>query len=141
MRTEFIKEKNKVLVLILRNGNFREGLNFYTKDKDFIQVATWNYNKGKKTIPHSHKVVKRTAKRTQEVIYVKSGKIKTGIYNNKGNLIKKLTLKTGDIAIIFAGGHAYEVLENHTQVLEIKNGPYLGLEKDKKLVKPKNGKI
>ncbi len=141
MQQELIKDKNKILVLILRNGNFSEGLNFYTKDEDFIQVATWNYNNGKKTIPHSDKIIKRTAKRTQEVIYVKTGKIKAEIYNDKGRLVKSSTLKTGDIAIIFAGGHAYEVWEDHTQVLEIKNGPYLGLEKDKKLVKPKNGNI
>lgn len=134
MKQEIIKDKNKILVLILRNGDFPEGLNFYTKDKDFIQVATWNYNKGKKTVPHRHKIVKRIATRTQEVIYVKSGKIRIKIYTDEEKLCKKTILKAGDVAIIFAGGHAYEVLKSKTQAFEIKNGPYPGLEKDKKVI-------
>ena len=134
MKQEIIKDKNKVLVLILRNSDFPEGLNFYTEDKDFIQVATWNYNKGKKTVPHLHKIVKRIANRTQEVVYIKKGKIRSEIYSDKGNSLKKIILKAGDTAIVFGGGHAYEILEDKTQVLEIKNGPYLGPEKDKKII-------
>ena len=129
---EIIKDKKKILVLILRNGNFPQGLNFYTKDKDFIQMATWNYEKGKKTIPHAHKIAPRLAKRTQEVIYLKSGKVRLSIYNERGKIIKKTILKSGDIAIIFGGGHSFEILENKTQALEVKNGPFLGVKKDKK---------
>lgn len=133
MKIESIKDKNKILASILRGGDFPGGLSFYTKEGDFIQVATWGYDKGKKTVPHRHKIADRTAKITQEVIYIKKGKIRAEIYNNKEKLIKKTILKEGDVAIIFAGGHSYSVLEDKTQVLEIKNGPYLGLEKDKKV--------
>ena len=134
MRAEIIKDGEKILVLILRKGEFRKGLNFYTKDKDFIQVATWKYDKGKKTIPHRHKISKRITNRTQEVICVKRGGIKAEIYNDKEKLIKKVIFKTGDIAILFGGGHSYEILKNNTQVLEIKNGPYLGPEEDKEII-------
>lgn len=135
MKKEIIKDKNKILALILRNSNFPQGLNFYTRDKDFIQLATWNYDRGKKTLPHAHKIVKRVATRTQEVIYVKSGKIKIEIYTDKDKLCKKKILKPGDITVIFAGGHSFKILEDNTQVLEIKNGPYLGIEKDKKVIR------
>lgn len=137
MKIEHIKEKNKILVSIMRSGDFPEGLNFYTTDKDFLQVGSWNYGKGKKTVPHAHKLAKRVANRTQEFIYVKSGKIKADIYSDKGKLLKRTALKAGDIALIYGGGHAYEVLEDNTQVIEIKNGPYPGLEKDKKVLKVK----
>lgn len=138
MRKEEIKDKKKVLVLILRNGEFPSGLNFYTRDKDFVQVATWNYNKGKKTSLHSHKIVDRVANWTQEVIYVKKGKVKAEIYTDNDKFYKEVILNSGDIAIIFAGGHIFEVLEDNTQVLEIKNGPYLGLKKDKRIFNEKS---
>ncbi|MDP2947203.1 MAG: hypothetical protein Q8N88_03740 [Nanoarchaeota archaeon] len=134
MRKEEIKDKKKVLVLILRNGEFPSGLNFYTKDKDFVQVATWKYDKSKKTSAHLHKIAKRVAKRTQEVVYIKKGKVRLNIYNKTGQKIKKIVLKQGDIAVIFEGGHSFEILENKTQALEIKNGPYPGIKKDKKII-------
>lgn len=134
MKKELIKDKNKILALILRSGDFPPGLIFHTKEKDFLQVGTWNYEKGKKTVPHAHKTAKRTVNRTQEFIYVKKGKMRADIYNDKGKFLKKIALEAGDIVIIFGGGHSYEVLEDNTQVLEIKNGPYPGLEKDKKVI-------
>ncbi len=134
MKKEVIKDKNKILVFILKSNDFAKGLNFYTEDKDFIQVATWNYDKGKKTIPHTHKSAKRIANKTQECIYLKKGKAILNIYNEKEKIIKKIILKSGDIAIILNGGHSLEVLDNKTQVLEVKNGPYLGREKDKKII-------
>ena len=129
MKIEAIKD----IALILR-GDFPKGLRFYTEDKGFIQVGSWNYDKGKKTIPHAHKLAKRTANKTQEVVFIKHGKARVVFFNDKGEKIKTKTLNTGDIVIIFKGGHSFEILEDNTNVLEVKNGPYPGLEKDKKLI-------
>jgi len=137
MEKETIEHKDKVLVLILRNGDFPEGLNFHTKDSDFVQVATWNYNKGKRSSLHGHNIVDRVASRTQEVIFVKKGSIKGEIYGDDDEFLKEIVLKQGDLAVIFAGGHAFETLEDGTQVVEIKNGPYPGIEKDKKVIEIK----
>jgi hypothetical protein len=137
IKKEIIKDKDQILVLILRNGDFPQGLNFQTKDEDFVQVATWNYPKGKRSSLHSHKIAKRVANRTQEVIYIKKGRVKAEIYSEDDKFLKKVILKTGDLIIIFGGGHAFEVLEDNTQVLEIKNGPYPGLKKDKREIQPK----
>ena len=32
------------------------------------------------------------------------------------------------------GAHGYDILENGTQVLEVKNGPYVGAELDRKRI-------
>jgi len=134
MEEEIIKDQEQVLVRVLRKGDFPSGLKFYTEDKDFVQVGTWSYDKGKQTIPHAHKIAERKAQRTQEVLYVKSGKVKMGVYSEQDKLVQEVILQAGDIAIVFGGGHSYEVLEDKTQVLEIKNGPYPGIEKDKRRI-------
>lgn len=131
---EIIEDKGKVLAVILRNGDFPEGLNFHTKDEDFVQVATWNYPRDKKSSTHSHKIAERVANRTQEVIYFKTGKVKAKIYSEDDKLLKEAILNAGDLIIIFGGGHGIEILEDNTQAIEIKNGPYPGLEKDRKLI-------
>ena len=50
------------------------------------------------------------------------------------NFVEKLIAKEGDTLILLRGGHGYKVLEDGTQVLEIKNGPYVGAEKDRRRI-------
>lgn len=134
MEAEHVKDGDILIAKILRNSQWPEGLTFYTEDKDFVQVSTWNYNAGKHLKAHSHKICRRDSDRTQEVILVKSGKMKVYFYNKDDKLIKEDCLNMGDIAIIYAGGHAYDILEDKTLIFEVKNGPYPGIERDKKLI-------
>jgi len=134
MKIDTIKDGDIIIANIIRSGEWPEGLKFYTDDKDFVQVSTWNYNAGKHLKAHSHKVCVRNSNRTQEVVMVKNGKMKADFYNREGKLIKEDCLNKGDIAIIYAGGHAYDILEDKTLIFEVKNGPYPGIEKDKELI-------
>ena len=34
--------------------------------------------------------------------------------------------------IILSGGHGYEILEDNTQIIEAKNGPFIDVETDKR---------
>lgn len=134
MKEELIKDNETLIAKIYRNTDWPENLNFYTIDSDFVQVSTWNYNSGKHLKAHGHKIAEKKSDRTQEVIFVKSGKLKIILYSENDVAIYENTMETGDFAIIFAGGHSYDILNDKTQVLEIKNGPYLGLETDKKII-------
>jgi hypothetical protein len=40
-------------------------------------------------------------------------------------------LERGDTIILLNGGHGYEILSDNTKVLEVKNGPYVGADKDR----------
>ena len=134
MKEKIIKDGKIVIAKIYKNSDWPENLNFYTTDNDFVQVSTWNYNQGKHLKAHSHKIAERKANQTQEVIFVKSGKMRVYLYSEKDKLIYKGLMTQGDLTIIFTGGHAYDILADKTQILEVKNGPYLGLEKDKKVI-------
>lgn len=110
---------------------WREGLNFFSNDCEFQQVGTWGYSANKKLLAHAHNIVDRNVSLTQEVLYIKSGSIKAAIYDMNGTFVTDLVAESGDILILLAGGHGYEILEDGTKVLEIKNGPYLGADKDR----------
>lgn len=129
-----IVDKGKEYALLIDGNHLPEGLKFYTDDKEFIQVASWKYNLGHETKPHSHKVCKRSSDITQEFVFVKEGSIEVAIYNDEEEVIAKEILKQGDCILIFQGGHKYRILEDATEVFEIKNGPYPGLEKDKQVI-------
>jgi len=63
---------------------------------------------------------------------VKKGKIMAHIYSTREEKLADLEVKEGDVIILLRGGHGYTILEDGTQVLEIKNGPYLGPETDRR---------
>jgi cupin fold WbuC family metalloprotein len=129
-----IKVDDKIFAIHIPSTSWIKGLNFYSNDNDFIQVGTWGYDSGKKLQPHIHNEIKREINRTQEVVYVKSGKLTTFIYTEDGKLIEKIELNQGDVFIALGGGHGYEILEDNTFVLEIKNGPYPGAENDRRRI-------
>ena len=123
---------NQVLARHIPSDSWNEGLGFYSKDEEYIQVGSWNYNKGKNLLQHIHNEIDRNVIRTQEVLYIREGSIKARIYALDENLVEVLIVKKGDTLILLNSGHGYEILEDNTQVLEIKNGPYLGAEIDRR---------
>ncbi len=108
------------------------GLSFFSKDEEFIQVGSWGYDAEKKLLPHIHNEVKREVLWTQEVIYVRKGSITAHIFDTKENKIEDVAVSEGDVIILLRGGHGYTIIENGTQVLEIKNGPYVGPDLDRR---------
>ena len=134
MRLKEIVKDGKRYGILAKNKNFPDGLHFYTKDTDFIQVGTWNYNKCQMLKAHSHKVYKRESDITQELVFVKSGSLMVRIFDDNADGFFQEILNQGDFLILFSGGHSYEILENNTEVLEVKNGPYPGLENDKRIL-------
>ena len=127
-----VKKDNEVLARLVKAEDWNEGLGFYSDDDEVIQVGTWQYNRGKELMTHIHNEVDRTITRTNEVLYVVSGKVKAFIYDLEETLVEELMVDTGDTLILLDCGHGYEIMEDNTKVLEIKNGPYLGAETDRR---------
>ena len=130
MEVREIKDNNTRLAIYI-GRKWEEGLHFFSDDNDFQQVGVWCYNKGKRLLPHKHIKAERKIDRTQEVLFIRNGKIRVEIYGLNDTPVENLILEKNDTMIFLAGGHGYEILENDTPVLEVKNGPYLGPEKDR----------
>lgn len=131
-----IIHKKNTIAIIFKNHKFSDGLNFYSHDKDFLQIGTWAYNKKKTLQRHFHKIHKKNSNLTQEFIYVVNGKLKISFYTTpisdlSVKLIDKIILKKNDFALIYRLGHEYQILEDNTNIIEIKNGPYLGPQIDR----------
>ncbi|MEO6078546.1 MAG: hypothetical protein ABIQ86_02045 [Steroidobacteraceae bacterium] len=108
------------------------GLKFFSGDGDYVQAGTWGYGAGKELLPHIHNTVPRTAQWTQEVIYVRKGSLRAFVYDRFESLVAEVDVGPGDLLVLLEGGHGYRILEDGTEVLEIKNGPYGGAEVDRR---------
>lgn len=112
-----------------------EGLRFFSPDADFIQAGTWGYPAGKELLAHSHNEAHRAVAWTQELLYVRKGRLRARIYSPTDELLDTLEAGEGDLLMLLRGGHGYDILEDGTQVLEVKNGPYLGPDVDRRRLK------
>ena len=128
-----IMENETLLAIVFQNEDWKEGLNFFTPAPLFIQAGTWQYPKGKKLASHVHKTYERTASQTQELVYVRRGSMKVFLYGDGKVLKEDFVLSQGELAVLVKGGHGYEILEEGTQILEVKNGPFVDVEYDKEL--------
>jgi cupin fold WbuC family metalloprotein len=129
-----IKYKNKTVAILHSYSEWKEGLDFLTPNETFIQVGTWCYPSGKVLKAHRHIVNERTAARTQETVIVLNGSMRIDFYDDDNNVFHQETVKTGDICVILSIGHGYEILEDNTRIVEVKNGPFTSVEKDKELI-------
>jgi hypothetical protein len=126
-----IFHESELLALIWRDEDWRDGLHFPTPEEFFLQVGLWQYPADKELPAHRHKRNPRTAEWTQEATYVKRGRMEVKVFNTASQLVEAVILNEGDLAVMVSGGHSYKILEENTQVLEFKNGPFLGVESDK----------
>lgn len=127
-----VKVNNTVVARHITPEDIKPGLNFYSNDNEFIQVGVWNYDAKKDLLAHIHNEVERKVMRTYETLYVMSGSLEAYIFDMSEKQIDSFVVKTGEILILLECGHGYKTLEDHTKVLEIKNGPYLGAEIDRR---------
>lgn len=130
---EILKD-GKVVARHILESDIHEGLNFYSNDEEFIQVGAWNYNEGKRLLGHIHNEVDRTINRTYEVLYVINGSLEARIYDMSENLLETFVVLKGEILVLLECGHGYTILSDDTKVIEIKNGPYLGADVDRRRI-------
>ncbi|MGD9784580.1 MAG: hypothetical protein AB7E80_16535 [Hyphomicrobiaceae bacterium] len=107
------------------------GLRFFSADPEFIQFGTWGYDAGKELLAHTHNEVVREVPITQEVLYIRRGRIRAHIYDLKLAKVSEFEAVAGDLVVMLTGGHGYDIIEDGTQVLEVKNGPYVGAQADR----------
>ena len=126
---EEIKYKNEMLAIIVSNSFDKEGIHFFTPGDLSQQLAYMNHPSGKTIDPHVHNPVKREVQYTQEVLFIRKGKLRVDFYDESQNYIESRILESGDVILLIKGGHGFKVLED-LEMFEVKQGPYAG-DKDK----------
>jgi len=124
---EHIGSKDTPLACIIRAEIDPHKTTFVTPSQFEQQSGFIVYPAGGEVPRHFHRPVERHLTRTSEVVLLRRGRCVLDIYDTEQNLVASRELKTGDIAILVGGGHAYRMLED-TVLLEVKQGPYTGVE-------------
>ncbi len=137
MKKIFSKINNELLHIVYNTNVIEENRVDLIGSENFLQCAlVKNSEVGYKYRPHSHNINKVEFKniQTQESWFVLEGCIKVYHYDIDGKLLNTEILKKGGLNITLKGGHTLEILKENTLIMEHKNGPYFGFEKDKTLL-------
>lgn len=126
---ENITHHNQLLALIVSHRFNEPGIHFFTPNELSQQLAYMCHPVGKVIPPHVHNPVVREVQYTQEVLFIKKGKLRVDFYNNQREYLESRLLEAGDVILLVTGGHGFEVLEK-IEMIEVKQGPYVG-EQDK----------
>jgi hypothetical protein len=134
MSIEVVRNLDQTVGIIIRRDHVANGIQFFTPDMFSQQLAYMNRPQGYVIPPHVHNPVKRDVVWTQEVLFIRSGKVRVDFYTDGRHYLESRIVSTGDVILLAAGGHGFEMLEP-TEMIEVKQGPYCG-DQDKTRFEP-----
>lgn len=122
---ETLKTGDQLLAVIMSNRFCEPGIHFFTPNDLSQQLAFMRHPSGKVIEPHVHNPVDRSVQFTQEVLFIRRGKLRVDFYDNSQKYLESRVLEAGDVILLATGGHGFEVLEE-VEMVEVKQGPYAG---------------
>jgi hypothetical protein len=126
MVEQIINNNGEILAIIIRNTySLSDSISFLTPGDFSQQLGYMSRSAGYVIAPHVHNLVPREVKLTQEVLYIKNGKVRVDFYLDMDNYYKSSLLFKGDVILLAFGGHGFEMVED-SEIIEIKQGPYCG---------------
>ena len=131
---EQINYNGKTFGIIIRANYHEEGISFFTPGDFSQQLGYMNRPRDYVIEPHVHNLVERKVDLTQEVLVVRSGKVRVDFYDEEQVYLESRIINTGDIILLAHGGHGFKMLEP-TEMVEVKQGPYCA-EQDKTRFSP-----
>lgn len=124
---QMIKKKDKLIAIIIKNNYTCDGVDFITPDEYSQQLAYMHHPAGRIIDAHVHNPVHRNVVYTQEVLFIKKGKLRVDFYDDYKDYLESHILEAGDTILLASGGHGFKVLEE-VEMIEVKQGPYSGVQ-------------
>jgi len=121
---EHIDVDGRVAAIIVRNDFMADGIQFVTPPDFSQQLGFMRRPVGYQIQPHIHKRVERETTLTQEVLYVRRGRVRVDFYGDDEQFRESREIRAGDVILLSAGGHGFEMLED-SELIEVKQGPYV----------------
>lgn len=122
---ETLRVGDQLLAIIVSKQFDEPGIHFFTPDDLSQQLAYMHHPTGKVIDPHIHNKVSRNVQFTQEVLFIKRGRLRVDFYDCDQAYLESRVLREGDVILLATGGHGFEVLEE-IEMIEVKQGPYAG---------------
>lgn len=133
-----------LLALVISNRKVPDdhplGTMFHTPADLPQQVATISRKAGDVVRPHVHLSQRRTVSGTTETLVVLSGAVILRLFTSAGEHVTNHMLVPGDVAVLVGGGHGL-VFNEDSELLEVKQGPFVAGEDKRFLDEVSDGSV
>lgn len=123
-----IEGSDGLLAIVIKDKSRLDG--FFTEPNNPLQLGLIRYPPNRTIAPHIHLPRMRITEQSQEVLFIRQGTLTVNVYAGNGELVKRVTLSSGDCILLVAGGHSLQTYSD-TELIEVKMGPYTNRENDK----------
>jgi hypothetical protein len=124
MGIEFFGPKDSPSAIVIRQSARSESIEFFSPKHFPQQIGLMSRPSGYLVPGHIHNEVSREISLTQEVLMIRKGRCEIFLYAENSEQTR-IELTVGDVILLASGGHSITMLED-CEILEVKQGPYLG---------------
>ena len=136
MSLEVIEFDGKRYAEVIWSNATVEKTTFFSPADSSFQFGLLAHKAGFVEPPHYHAPFSRQIDDLQQMFVVQRGVVGVELYSDDGKLLREVILRAGDAIVLIHGVHAIRVIED-MQCISVKQGPFLGPEKDKVIVEVK----
>lgn len=135
---KWISDPEGNLLALWVSGEYEPDRTVFLTPGTFLQQLGFIYRKEGETIDsHVHISLHRKLEGTSECLLLKKGRVSVDFFSDRRVFVSNLIMEQGDMLLLVGGGHGFTFLEEGFFV-EIKQGPYLGIE-EKERFDPRGG--
>ena len=124
MGVEFFGPKDSPRAIVIRQSAKAESIEFFSPTHFPQQIGLMSRPSGYLVPGHTHNEVRREISLTQEVLMIRKGRCEIFLFDENSEKTR-IELTVGDVVLLASGGHSITMLED-CEILEVKQGPYLG---------------
>lgn len=134
---EQIMHDGELLAIVIRSDFQKDGIEFFTESDSPMQLGYMQRQKGYEISPHVHRRVRRVVDELNEVLWIKRGRVRVDFYTSRKEYVRSGELAQNDVVLLIGGGHGFTMLED-TEIIEAKQGPYVGDRDKERFDRPKS---
>jgi hypothetical protein len=136
MSVETIEYGNLRYAEVIWGDTIVDHTTFYSPPESSFQFGLLAHQAGFVEAPHYHQPITRTINDLQQMFVVQRGVVAVQLFSDDLVMIREVVLRQGDAIVLIHGVHAISVIED-MQCISVKQGPFMGTERDKIIVEIK----
>jgi hypothetical protein len=130
MSFEVIEHDGRRYAEIIWAGTTTDKTVFFSPAGSSFQLGLLAHDAGFVEPAHYHLEIERRIDDLQQMFVVQRGVIAVDFFSDSGDRFREVILRQGDAILLVSGPHSVRVLET-MQCVSVKQGPFLGVDRDK----------
>ena len=123
-------QSDLMLAIVYKKNKVNKRVNLSVENQ-ILQTSIVPIEKDRPINAHKHHLIRRETFGTLETWVILNGRGLVSFYDIDDAFLLSYKVSKGDVIVNFTAGHSLKSSTKHLTIVEVKNGPYWGVELDK----------